>query len=113
MFFSTLIGFRSEYKISSFCFLWYRSALYFLFSIIDYTIYAIAEQPCALCTESHVWYIFLEPTIDCRVERVNGNGQVVAHHILMLVVGEDPLHGCGTGPTDSWRYEDIQVAIHV
>ena len=40
----------------------------------------------ALCTESHVGYIFLEPAIDCWVvERVNGNGQVVAHHILLLV----------------------------
>ena len=68
----------------------------------------------ALCTESHVGHIFLEPTIDCRfVERVNGNGQVVAHHILQLVVGEDLLHGCGAGPTSSWRYEDIHVAIHM
>ena len=77
--------------------------------------YLVAEQPSqvALCTESHVGYIFLEPTIDCRVERVNGNGHVVAHYILLLVVGEDPLHGCGTGPTNSWRYEDILVAIHV
>ena len=67
----------------------------------------------ALCTESHVWHILLEPTIDCRIERVNGNGQVVAHHILLLVVGEDPLHGCGTGPTASWRYKDVQIAIHM
>ena len=47
------------------------------------------------------------------VERVNRNGQVVAHHILQLVVGEDPLHGCGTGPTASWRYKDVQIAIHM
>ena len=68
----------------------------------------------ALCTESHVGHIFLEPTIDCWVvERVNGNGQVVTLHILLLVVGEDLLHGCGTDPTGSWRYEDIQVAIHM
>ena len=71
----------------------------------------------ALCTESHVGYIFLEPTIDCRfVERQcngNGNGQVVARHILLLVLGEDLPHGCGTGPTGSWRYEDILVAIHM
>ena len=68
----------------------------------------------ALCTESHVGHIFLEPTINCWVvERVNGNGQVVALHILLLVVGEDLLHGCGTGPTGSWRYKDVQIAIHM
>ena len=80
-----------------------------------YIFYLAEEQrfQVAQCTVSHVGHIFLEPTIDCKVERFNGNGLVVALHILLLVVGEDLLHGCSTGPTGSWRYKDIQVAIHM
>ena len=46
------------------------------------------------------------------VYRVNG-GEVSAESVLQLVVGEDLIHGSGTGRAGTWRYNDVKVAIQV
>ena len=65
-------------------------------------------------TESHVWYIIPEPTVDFReVHWVAKCCQVSAEFILLLIVGKDRLHGFGSGPATFFGHNFINIAVHV
>ena len=58
-------------------------------------------------TKSHIGHIFFEPTVDFRdIYRVNG-GAVSTGSVLQLVVGENLLHGFGTGPAGIQRHNGV------